>query len=86
MPPKHTPPEQIHLPLLQAHFRIGKDCQQLVTKSDIGGSRAEIEIGVLYFVCLPSSDVPPLYLDSVLHQRQNPRLIIGREVEKSFPP
>lgn len=26
MPPKHTPPEQIHLPLLQAHFRIGKDC------------------------------------------------------------
>jgi hypothetical protein len=30
--------------------------------------------------------VPPLYLDSVLHKRQNPRLIIGREVEKSLPP
>ena len=34
----------------------------------------------------PGKPVSLLYLDSVLHQRQNPRLIIGREVEKSFPP
>ncbi len=29
---------------------------------------------------------PPLYLDSYLLKDQNPRLIIGRMVKKTYPP